>query len=166
MSEDETKRSMMTQSAETAVLIRLLRSMSVGDVLTYEQLSEAVGRDVRTWRGPLSTARNRVLRDDCVHTDVVRTVGVKRVSTAEGAISGSARALGRVRSAARKGRTIVSRVILDEVPQTERAVLFARSSLLDLLDSASTAKAESKALAAVNASGVKELPFRKLLADM
>lgn len=166
MIEVDPARTMMTLSAETSLLIRRLRSLSVEEVVSYEELSELIGRDVRRFRSPLDTARLRVLKDDYIHTDVVRTVGIKRISTAEGASSGAARALRRVRAAARRGRTIVSRVKLEEVPQTDRAVLFARSSLLDLVDNASSAKVEAKATAAVTAGGGQELPFRKLLADL
>lgn len=157
-----------TLSAEASALIRLLVAMPVGAVLTYEQMSAAIGVDVRKRRGALSTARHRALEDEGAHTETVRGVGVKRISSAEVGASQLPRDLRRSRSAARKGLRRVSKIVINDVPQEERAALFGRASMLQIIDHAASTKGQAKAIAAVASSDldVDVLPLRKALAAL
>ena len=163
---DKFDRTMLTLSAEASALIAVLLTMKVGDVVPYAALSEAIGCDVRLRRHVLMTARNRVLRDDSVHTAMVAKVGIKRVSDDDAGDGGLNRALRRTRSAARRGRLIASRLNMNEIPQTKRAAVVAKASLLEMIDYGASAKAQSKALTAVAASDDKALPLRHMLAAL
>lgn len=159
-------RTVMAMSAETATVIGMLRKMTVGEVLTYATLSEAIGCDVRKRRHVLKTARDRVLADDSVHTAIVATVGVKRLSDEE-AGDGLSSSLRRARSAARRGRKSASRLNINEIPQEKRAAVFARASLLELIDYSGSAKAAAKAIAvAASSPDEKVLPLRRMLAAL
>ena len=152
-------------SSDAATIIQRLRRMLVDEVLSYGEISALIGRDILGCSHILRTARHRVLKDDAIHTAAIATIGVKRMSSAE-AGRALAHGLRRARSAARKGRLRASKLIIDEIPQDERALVFARASLLELIDYGGSAKAQSKALAAAAASDERVLPLRRMLAAL
>lgn len=156
-----------TASAETSALIRLLAAAEVGQVVTYEAMSEAIGCDVRTRRGPLGTARKRVLDDDGIHTAAVRGVGVKRLSHAEAASTTLRSRLDRARRQARLGRKTAARLVIGEIPQEERGPTLARASMLELIEYGASAKAHTKVTAAIASSDEEALlPLRKAFAAL
>lgn len=67
-------------SIESQLLIDRLQKCSVGETATYDELSTVIGRNVqREGRGPLTTAMNRLMRDDGRVFECVRGLGVKRL---------------------------------------------------------------------------------------
>lgn len=67
-------------SLDTQTLETLLSSTAIGDVVTYAQMSAAIGRDVQTvGRGHLRTARVRLHRAQQMVFAAVPNVGVKRM---------------------------------------------------------------------------------------
>lgn len=77
---DTEKRALPEMSIDTQVLIKRLTQVAVGEVVTYDELSKLIGRDVRNGaRGFLNTARHRLKRDDRAIFAIVRKVGVKRL---------------------------------------------------------------------------------------
>jgi hypothetical protein len=78
------KKASFEASADAKTLASMLKTCPIGDVLTYDQLSRAVGRSVTTdARSALYTARSIVQKEDRMVFDVVRTVGLKRLSNEE-----------------------------------------------------------------------------------
>jgi hypothetical protein len=68
------------KSADTKVLENVLSEMKVGDVLTYEELSRSIGRDVRQFAlGALTTARQSLMKEKRMVFDIERNVGIKRL---------------------------------------------------------------------------------------
>ncbi len=72
------------QSIDTQVLIERLSEMQEGDVLTYDALSEAIGRNVtREARHILGSARRFVEREHAIFTDTISKTGIKRITPAQ-----------------------------------------------------------------------------------
>jgi hypothetical protein len=66
-------------SAEADILCKRLSDLSPGQVVTYEELSMVIARDVRTdARGALVTARKKAEGDHGMLLVVVRGIGIKR----------------------------------------------------------------------------------------
>lgn len=70
-------------SAETEKLLARMRTMEVGDVLTYEDMRETAGVDCQAERTHLQTARRHLLNEDQRVFANVRCVGIKRLDDAE-----------------------------------------------------------------------------------
>ncbi len=68
------------KSSDTKILETVLKEAKVGDTITYEALSKAIGRDVRTHaQGALNTARKTMLGNGFVF-GIERTIGLVRLN--------------------------------------------------------------------------------------
>lgn len=68
------------KSADTKVLENLLSEASVGQLVAYEEMSKAIGRDVRMHAlSSLRTARQGLLKEKGLVFGVERGVGLKRL---------------------------------------------------------------------------------------
>lgn len=71
------------KSADTRVLEHVLSQVEIGETVTYDTLSKAIGRDVREFGcGSLQSARRALLRDKGVVFGVETNVGLVRLSDA------------------------------------------------------------------------------------
>lgn len=71
-------------NVDVQILADLLKTKSVGEVATYEELSKAIGRNVQgRARYLLAAAKRRLLRDHRMVFDAVTNVGLKRLSDEE-----------------------------------------------------------------------------------
>jgi len=67
-------------SADTRLLYQRLLKLRYDEVVTYDELSRILGRDVRkSSRSNLTSARKMAIQDGIV-TDAVRKVGIKRLT--------------------------------------------------------------------------------------
>ena len=85
-------------------LIEYLNAKQVGELVTYEELSELIGHDVTQskGRGYLETAKRRLLKDHAIVFGTIRTEGIKRLSDEEIARTVGKRYIKAVRSKSRK----------------------------------------------------------------
>ena len=77
------KNTRFQRALETDVIVRCLREKSDGDIITYEELKEKVGEDVRAPNRcycNLMSARRILLHEDGIVFDVIPKVGLKRLS--------------------------------------------------------------------------------------
>lgn len=74
---------MFTRSKETEALARFFAEMSIGQTVSIEDLSKAVGFVVTPALGSYSSARRVAMKDSGVVIETVRGVGVKRLSGEE-----------------------------------------------------------------------------------
>lgn len=80
----ELKKSIGMASADAVTLARAMREIKVGEVVTYQQLSQTIARNVtREAQAALHTARGIVQREDRMVFDAVRGVGLKRLNDEE-----------------------------------------------------------------------------------
>lgn len=85
-------------------LIEFIGNKQVGELITYEELSEVIDFDVtqNKGRGYLNTARNRLLKDSGIVIGTIRKEGVKIMSDEEIAKTVGKRYLKALRSKGRK----------------------------------------------------------------
>ena len=106
------KKTIAEISVDARLLHQRLQSVGVGETVSWEELSQVIGRDVTAGSkgyGPLSTARKRALNDDGMVFDAIPKVGLKRLTDAEIVNTGQA-TVDKVRRAARKGRAAPNRL--------------------------------------------------------
>jgi hypothetical protein len=72
------------KSADTKILESVLAEATVGDLVTYETLSKAIGRDVRVFALPsLRSARHGLLRDKKYVFGCEAGVGLRRLNDSQ-----------------------------------------------------------------------------------
>ncbi len=100
-------------ATETRILENLLREVEEGDVLTYEDMSAAIGKDILGNRTYMYTAL-RHLVDEGVFFGTVRGVGLVRQNAEESLSHGDA-AIKLIRGASRRGARKMENVEYDKL---------------------------------------------------
>lgn len=163
MSETTERKGIAELSIDTRLLANHLSKANPGDVLTYDDLSKVIGRDVRGKQGyqRLQSARRVVRRENDMIFATIAKVGLRccddagKVRIANGYID-------RVHSAAKKGINVVSAINYDKLENNDRIALNATASHLGVLHQITTAKAQKKLTQAVTEVNDK-LPLAKTL---
>jgi hypothetical protein len=108
---------MFQMSADTRFLVQRLSKASVGDLITYEDLSREVGKAVSGSFSALTSARRALLRDQQRVFDVVTGKGLKRLNDIEIVATGE-RTSQRIRRTARRGvRTLTAVADFSSLPR-------------------------------------------------
>ena len=72
------------KSADTRIIENVLSELKIGELATYEQLSKAIGRDVRKYAiGALQSARKSLLNTKQIVFGVDDNVGVRRLDDSQ-----------------------------------------------------------------------------------
>ncbi len=117
------------KASDTLILENRLRNTKPGDVVTYDELSKIMGRDVREHcSGNLQTAR-RTLRNEKIHFDTVSRVGLNRL-TFEEAVHSTQSCIDRSRNAAKNGLKILENVEFSELSPISQKEHLAKSAQL------------------------------------
>jgi hypothetical protein len=104
--------------ADVAALAAVLDRLAVGDIATYAELTEAVGRDIQKHRYLLDTALQRLLRKRKVF-GCIKETGYQRLSDSE-IVNYSFSAFKRIRRIARKNAVRLSAVEFERLSNEER----------------------------------------------
>ena len=127
------------KSDDTAALEQLLRDCPEGEVVTYADLSAAIGRDVREHAsGSLRSAR-RILERDGLHTEAIENEGIKRLTPSE-CLGKAGGLVQRARRAAARSRQTVETTDLERLTTEERARAFALSAQASAVESLGSRK--------------------------
>jgi hypothetical protein len=102
---------MFQRSVDSGLLVAILRDTKVGDLVSYAQLTGAIGTDVRSGRGysVLHSARQQLQRERQMVFTVERGIGYRRLSDEQVVEAGGAY-VNKVRRAARRGAQLVTSV--------------------------------------------------------
>jgi hypothetical protein len=95
-------------SADARFLYQSLRAAKAGDVVTYAELGEVIGKIVHGGMGALQTAIRVALREDRFVFSAVRKVGVKRLTDAEIVTLGESETSGTHRRVKRTARRLTA----------------------------------------------------------
>lgn len=129
---EEKKTGIRERSAEVNWLVTLLREKAIGDIATYEEMTDACGRNVQEHRGPLNSARNILRSEDGIEFETVSNVGIRRLDDV-GVVHTLGSYLKRARNAAKKGRKVSVCVQKPEtLPPELRARFYTAQSLFAL----------------------------------
>lgn len=133
-----------SRSTQTLALIEALRAASIGAVITYGQLSQAIGEDVQNGARHFLYSAMKALQGDGVAFGTVRNMGVKRLTAEEIPAIGDA-ALLHIRRSSRRARKRMGVVnTMNDAPNAVRIEINAKASLLGAIEHFSTSKAVEK----------------------
>lgn len=150
-------RTIGTTSIDAKLVYEKIKTLSPGESVTYDQLSEITGRNIKQHRHILLTARNTALRENKMVFDCITGVGIKRLSDSEIVSMESVRPMARVRSALRNG---VKRITCAQnITNEERIRVNASLSMFSVLAEFS----KNKSLDKLEPLSADLVPFGKVL---
>jgi hypothetical protein len=104
-------------SADTRFLMQKLRSLQIGDTITYKDLATEIGKPVTGALPALASARRILLRDENMVFDIVRGDGLKRLNDVE-IVGTSHRTAKKIKRAAQRGvRTLTAVADFSALPR-------------------------------------------------
>lgn len=110
-------------------IARLLKAASIGATVTYEAMTDAIGRDIQDHRHLLLAAQRRTEEEIGALFGTVRGEGVKRLPSDEVASVGS-HTIRRIRRAARRGMQRLTVVRANDLPMDDARKIIAQRSQL------------------------------------
>ena len=132
------------KSVDTKVLENVLGEAQVGQTITYEAMSQAIGRDVREHsQASLSTARRGVLKTKGFVFGVERNVGLTRLSDAE-IVNSSENDRKRVQRAAKRSLVKLTKVRFETLPEEQKRMHVTYSAQLGAIAMFSSKQASNK----------------------
>lgn len=147
--------------ADIQAIVLVLDQLAVGDVATYEMLSDAIGRDIQAHRHLLDKAQDRLLKQRKVFGCVTRE-GMKRLSDAE-IVEHSFTAFRRIRRMARKSATRLTSVEWQNLAEQDKQRHNLHLSVLGAITHAATPKNMTALSAACQNSAQQGLPTAQTL---
>jgi len=131
---------LFSKSLETTQIEKELRKAELGQIISYEHLTDVLGRDVRQWcRHNLQSAR-RILSSEGYEFGVVLNVGLKRLAPNE-VVDTNAVFTERIRRTTTRGLKRLSHIVLDDLDDEHKTRLNAQAAHLQFLAHASKPKA-------------------------
>lgn len=157
---EEEKKTLAEMSTDTRFILQRLQKAEEEEVVTYEELSTIIGRDVTKKARPnLQSAMRAALRDRMVF-ECVRKIGVKRLKNSQIPDVVSTNTITRIRHQARKGVRKLGCTDVSKLTRSEQLRMYASMSMLGTIASVATEK-KVQALEKVCVGG--ELPLAKTL---
>jgi len=159
------RRTFGEMSTDARILYNVLEQRIVKggeEQIAYDDLSRAIGRDVRTvGRGVLLTARRNIERDHSIVLECVTKEGVRRTTALSGVLSGTTRRIGKL--ARRNTARVINAATKADMPNDERVQVATEASILGAI--AQFAKPKSRRLieAKVRENKAAELPTAETL---
>lgn len=149
-------------SIETKLIAERLAQATVGDIVTYEELSSLAKRDVQMNRGPLHSALRQVLRNRIVFA-CVAGVGFKRCNDIEKVTVVSYDHLRRMRAAARRSQRAAFAVEdFSSLPRDVQTQHNVQASIAGVVLQMASSNGQKKLRQAVETAG-HELPIAATL---
>ena len=150
------------KSADTKVIESVLAEAKVGDMITYEQLSKAIGRDVRQFaKSSLDSARRSLLNAKNYVFSVEKGVGLKRLNDNE-IVDASEDDRKKLRRAARRSLKKLSVVDFDNLTPDKKKQHIVASAQMGAVEMFANKNATKKIEAKVNETS-KVLPIGETL---
>lgn len=149
-------------SVEARLIYQAFTKLSPGESISYEELSEITGGDIRQNRGVIYTAINRAQQDDGIIIGCVRKHGYKRLRDEEIASIGDY-SISRIRRESRRGLNRVVKVQdFQALPEELKVKHNTSASILSAIHGALRKKALRCVESRVRES-VDKLPLAKTL---
>ena len=159
------QRIITTASVDTQILVERMKKLEIGEVITYDDLSSLIGREITASenRSALQSARRILCNQHRISTGVIRKVGIKRLSGEETVFSIGTVVKAVYRKAAKGIRTIANTVEYDTLSRKGQVEYNLNMSQLGAIAGISNSPSREKIRAE---SGESQLPlaFTKTLA--
>jgi hypothetical protein len=157
----EVSKGRFAKSVDTSIIEKRLRDAKEGDVVSYDDLSTLLGRDVREHcRGNMSSARNALI-EESIFFDVIDGVGYKRLTNEE-SLSSPRSHLKRATNAARRAVKNLSNIKFDELSESGKKTHLVTSAAAGAVAMFGGAKGLKKIENKIN-SDPKQLPIGETL---
>lgn len=154
------KKPIFAASADAKTIAHVLRTIEVGGIISYEDLSRAIARNVcLTGRPAMDTARGIVQREDRMIFDAIRGVGLKRLADNE-IIDLGDKARDHVRRASRKVVKKLVCVDYDQLTNEKQTKHNTALSMFGVLCELATEKSTKRLTSSVE-NAKAELPIAK-----
>jgi hypothetical protein len=145
------KRGIQAKSQDTLIVENRLRKTEPGDVVTYDELSTLLGRDVRLHcRSNMMTARHTLVGES-IFFDCVPNEGYRRLTTNEAAFA-SDNHRERIASTARRGLRHLRHVPFDDLTDEAKKKHLTMSAQFGAIQLFGSTKATKKIEAAVKST--------------
>jgi len=149
-------------SADARFLYQHLKTIRVGSVVSYADLSAVIGRDVAGDSTALQRAIRICLREDNIVFANIRGEGYKRLNDAE-IVDTGADTIARIRRTSKRGvQKMLAVQKFDDLPNDKKLQHSARVSVLASLVDATTSKQMKKVEGAIG-EAAKQLPVAETL---
>lgn len=156
------KPAIFEMSPDTRLLRQYLRSVKVGETVTYDDLSKVIGKPVDSSNASLRSAINSVLRHDHFVFAAIRKIGLERLSD-ERIVSASDKDIDGIRRKAKKGaRKLTSIGDYSAMTPNKQLAHTARLSVLTMV-AYSTTDAGLKKVEDASRGHKTELPLQETL---
>lgn len=116
-------------TADVESLARALSALSIDETVTYQQLTNLIGRNIQSHYWLLNKARKIVEEETGSLYEVVRNVGIKRLASEDAANVGLS-VIGKVRRTATNGIKRLANVRCNDMPAEEANKVLAHRSQL------------------------------------
>lgn len=132
-------------SADTKAIITRLREMAIGELVTYDELSGIIGRDIQRNRYILDSARRNVEREDGAVFGIERGVGIRRM-TADEAPNIGIQSRKSIRRKADRGAKRIERAVsrANDLPDDVARKAYGEIATLRLIEHTATERAQPK----------------------
>lgn len=150
-------------SLDVSLLVKLLSSKQAGEVATYEELSAAIGRDVRERRSAMHSALRHIQNTDHAVFACVPNVGYKRLSDKEIVDTGTSY-IQKSRRVAKRGAKSLACVKFDNLTPEQRLQHNAKMTVLAMVQESTSHHAVKRIESAVAGAQSAIAPARAALA--
>jgi len=157
------KKAIPEMSIDTRLLIEKMKSVKVGDVISYDELSKIIGRDIRSRQGyaRLQSARRNCLKQHGIVFSTVAKEGLRRCDDSQ--IVGQAEHfVHRAHRISKRGIDTLACADFQKLDNTKRVELNAIASGLGVIHHITSMPAQKKLMAAAQQASDK-LPLAKTL---
>lgn len=144
----EQKRGIQSKSADTLVIENRLRETNPGDLVTYQELSTLLGRDVRMFCQSNTQTARHALVGESIFFDCVPNEGYRRLTNNEAAFASDSHRE-RIASTARRGLRHLRHVPFDELAADAKKKHLTMSAQFGAIQLFGSSKATKKIEAAV-----------------
>lgn len=156
------KRTVGMMSVDAQVLAEALQRVKPGEAISYQELSDAIGRDIRNGAHyVLSSARKYLEREERIVFDVVQAQGLVRLNDEQIALT-SMRSIRHVHRTVRRGRQRLLAADYNSLSKQAQTVHNTNLSVMGVMEHV-TKPSQVKKLSAKVESGGKALAFQKTL---
>jgi len=157
---EKTKKTIAEGSIDVKLLVDRLQKTTEGDTVTYDELSELIGRNIQVNRHLLQSARKSLRRNEGILFDCIHSTGLRRMNNSDIVCKVTTQPFKRIRSTIRNAGKDMTCIDDQLLSNPERITVNATRSLFGVLHQFTL----PKAIENIKAASDEALPIGKTLA--
>jgi hypothetical protein len=132
------KKTIGEASIDSRLIYGAIKNLNFGEIITYQEISDLIGRDILKNRSLLQTARNMAMRFDNIVFDCVLKIGLKRLNDSEITEMSSTKPFLHIRSYISSASKKISCIDKEKLNNEERLKMYSTISIFGVLKEIST----------------------------